>query len=95
MAVISSSPGDRGSARELAANSQTVIVFVVLRILVIFAVVTLANMNTSLLAPSGRPLRRQKLAIVGLAWLSRTVSGCTAAAGPVRCSRGAAAVWAA
>jgi hypothetical protein len=39
----------------------------VLRILVIFAVVTLANMNPSLLAPSGRPLRRQKLAIVGLA----------------------------
>jgi amino acid transporter len=39
----------------LVANAQTVIVYVVLSILTLFAVVTLANMNPSLLAPSGYP----------------------------------------
>jgi amino acid transporter len=40
---------------KLVARAQTVIVYVVLSILTIFAVVTLANMNPSLLAPSGYP----------------------------------------
>ncbi len=40
---------------KLVANAQTVIVYVVLGILTFFAVVTLANMNPSLLAPSGYP----------------------------------------
>ena len=39
----------------LVARAQTVIVYVVLGILVVFAVVTLVNMDPSLLAPSGYP----------------------------------------
>jgi amino acid transporter len=38
---------------KLVANAQTVIVYVVLGILSVFAVVTLVNMTPSLLAPSG------------------------------------------
>ena len=38
---------------KLVANAQTVIVYVVLGILTVFAVVTLVNMNPSLLAFSG------------------------------------------
>jgi amino acid transporter len=40
---------------ELVAKAQTVIVYVVVGILCVFAVVTLVNMNPSLLAPSGYP----------------------------------------
>ena len=40
---------------KLVARAQTVIVYVVLSILTLFAVVTLANMHPSLLAPSGYP----------------------------------------
>ena len=40
---------------KLVARAQTVIVYVVLSILTLFAVVTLATMNPSLLAPSGYP----------------------------------------
>jgi amino acid transporter len=40
---------------KLVARAQTVIVYVVLGILTLFAVVTLANMHPSLLAPSGYP----------------------------------------
>jgi amino acid transporter len=39
----------------LVARAQTVIVYIVLGILVLFAVVTIGNMNPSLLAPSGYP----------------------------------------
>src|SRR5262245_3595073 len=39
----------------LVANAQTVIVYVVVGILSFFAVVTLANVNPALLAPSGYP----------------------------------------
>ena len=39
----------------LVASAQTVIVYVVVGILVVFAVVTLVNMDPSLLAPSGYP----------------------------------------
>ena len=47
---------------KLVAKAQTVIVYVVLGILTIFAVVTLVNMNPSLLAPSGYPpLQRHRL----------------------------------
>src|SRR6516165_7409949 len=40
---------------QLVANAQTVIVYVVLGILTLFAVVTLVNMHPHLLAPSGYP----------------------------------------
>jgi amino acid transporter len=40
---------------KLVARAQTVVVYVVLSILVIFAVVTIANIDGSLLAPSGYP----------------------------------------
>src|SRR5689334_19894599 len=43
---------------QLVANAQTVIVYVVLGILTVFAVVTLANMHPHLLAPSGYPPAR-------------------------------------
>jgi nicotinamidase-related amidase len=46
---------------KLVANAQTVIVFIVLGILTFFAVVTLANINLSLLAPSGYPPLRDFL----------------------------------
>ena len=47
---------------QLVATAQTVIVYVVLGILTVFAVVTLVNMNPSLLAPSGYPpLQRHHL----------------------------------
>ena len=38
---------------QMVARAQTVIVFIVIGILVLFSVVTLANMNGALLAPSG------------------------------------------
>src|SRR5690242_6538511 len=40
---------------QLVARAQTVVVYVVLGILSLFAIVTLVNMNPSLLAPSGYP----------------------------------------
>jgi amino acid transporter len=40
---------------DLVVKAQTVVAYVVLGILVVFAVVTLANINGSLLAPSGYP----------------------------------------
>ena len=40
---------------KLVVRAQTVIVYIVLGILIVFAVVTLANMHPSLLAPSGYP----------------------------------------
>src|SRR5260370_1037571 len=42
---------------QLVANAQTVIVYIVLSILTLFAVVTLVNLNPHLLAPSGYPAR--------------------------------------
>jgi amino acid transporter len=55
---------------KLVANAQTVIVYVVLGILVIFAVVTLANMNPSLLAPSGYPPLRDIVSSVALTFFA-------------------------
>jgi amino acid transporter len=55
---------------KLVANAQTVIVYVVLGILVIFAVVTLANMNPSLLAPSGYPPFRDIVSSVALTFFA-------------------------
>jgi amino acid transporter len=55
---------------KLVARAQTVIVFVVLGILTIFAVVTLVNMNPSLLAPSGYPPLRDIVSSVALTFFA-------------------------
>jgi amino acid transporter len=54
----------------LVAGAQTVIVYVVLGILVVFAVVTLANMHPALLAPSGYPPVRQIISSVALTFFA-------------------------
>jgi len=54
----------------LVANSQTVIVYVVLTILSVFAVVTLVNMNPSLLAFSGYPPFRDIISSVALTFFA-------------------------
>jgi amino acid transporter len=54
----------------LVAKAQTVIVYVVLGILVIFAVVTIANMNPSLLAPSKYPPLRDIVSSVALTFFA-------------------------
>ena len=54
----------------LVANAQTVIVYIVLGILCIFAIVTLANMNPSLLAPSGYPPLRDIVSSVALTFFA-------------------------
>jgi amino acid transporter len=54
----------------LVAKAQTVIVYVVLGILVVFAVVTLVNMNPSLLAPSGYPPLRDIVSSVALTFFA-------------------------
>jgi amino acid transporter len=55
---------------KLVANAQTVIVYVVLTILTVFAVVTLANMNPHLLAPSGYPPFRDIVSSVALTFFA-------------------------
>lgn len=55
---------------KLVANAQTVIVYVVLGILTVFAVVTLANMHPSLLAPSGYPPLRDIISSVALTFFA-------------------------
>jgi amino acid transporter len=55
---------------QLVANAQTVIVYVVLGILCVFAVVTLANMNPSLLAFSGYPPLRDIVSSVALTFFA-------------------------
>jgi amino acid transporter len=55
---------------KLVANAQTVIVYVVLGILVVFAVVTLVNMDPSLLAPSGYPSLRLIVSSVALTFFA-------------------------
>ncbi len=54
----------------LVAHAQTVIVYIVLTILVIFALVTLVNMNPSLLAPSGYPPFRDIVSSVALTFFA-------------------------
>lgn len=54
----------------LVANAQTVIVYVVLTILSVFAVVTLVNMNPSLLAFSGYPPFRDIISSVALTFFA-------------------------
>jgi amino acid transporter len=54
----------------LVARAQTVIVYIVLGILVVFAVVTLVNMNPSLLAPSGYPPLRDIVSSVALTFFA-------------------------
>src|SRR3954451_13687764 len=55
---------------ELVARAQTVIVYVVLSILVVFSIVTIANMDTSLLAPSGYPPLRDIVSSVALTFFA-------------------------
>jgi amino acid transporter len=55
---------------KLVARAQTVIVYIVLGILVLFAVVTLVNMNPSLLAPSGYPSFRHIVSSVALTFFA-------------------------
>jgi amino acid transporter len=55
---------------KLVARAQTVIVFVVLGILTFFAVVTLVNMNPSLLAPPGYPPLRDIISSVALTFFA-------------------------
>ena len=55
---------------KLVANAQTVIVYVVLGILTIFAVVTLVNMHPSLLAPSGYPSLQDIVSSVALTFFA-------------------------
>ena len=54
----------------LVAGAQTVIVYVVVGILVVFAVVTLVNMDPSLLAPSGYPPLRDIISSVALTFFA-------------------------
>ena len=55
---------------KLVANAQTVIVYIVLGILTVFAVVTLVNMNPSLLAFSGYPPFRDIISSVALTFFA-------------------------
>jgi len=55
---------------QLVAKAQTVIVYVVLGILVLFAVVTLATANRALLAPSGYPPLKDIVASVALTFFA-------------------------
>jgi amino acid transporter len=55
---------------QLVANAQTVIVYVVLGILTLFAVVTLANLNPHLLAPSGYPPLKDIISSVALTFFA-------------------------
>ena len=54
----------------LVARAQTVIVYVVLGILILFSVVTLANLNPSLLAPSAYPPLKDIVASVALTFFA-------------------------
>jgi len=55
---------------QLVARAQTVVVYVVLSILSVFAVVTLVNMHPSLLAPSGYPPFREIVSSVALTFFA-------------------------
>jgi amino acid transporter len=55
---------------QLVASAQTVIVYVVLGILTLFAVVTLVNMHPHLLAPSGYPPLRDIISSVALTFFA-------------------------
>src|SRR3954470_1017352 len=55
---------------KLVAGAQTVIVYVVVGILVVFAVVTLVNMDPSLLAPSGYPPLQDIVSSVALTFFA-------------------------
>jgi amino acid transporter len=54
----------------LVANAQTVIVYIVLGILAVFAVVTLANMHPALLDPAGYPSLRHIISSVALTFFA-------------------------
>jgi amino acid transporter len=72
---------------KFAAKAQSVIVAVVLASVAVFIVVTLANMNTDLLAPSGHPSFSKIVASVALtffAYLGFNVITSTAGPHPAR-----------
>ena len=54
----------------LVARAQSVIVFIVIGILALFAVVTIANMDSTLLAPSGYPPLREIFSSVALTFFA-------------------------
>jgi amino acid transporter len=54
----------------LVARAQSVIVFIVIGILAVFAVVTIANIDSSLLAPSGYPPVREIFSSVALTFFA-------------------------
>lgn len=54
----------------LVARAQSVIVFIVIGILAVFAVVTIANIDSSLLAPSGYPPLREIFSSVALTFFA-------------------------
>jgi len=54
----------------LVARAQSVIVFIVIGILAVFAVVTIANMDSALLAPSGYPPLREIFSSVALTFFA-------------------------
>jgi amino acid transporter len=55
---------------QIVARAQTVVVYVVIGILVVFAVVTLANMNAAMLAPAGYPPLRDIVSSVALTFFA-------------------------
>jgi amino acid transporter len=55
---------------QIVARAQTVVVYVVIGILVLFAVVTLANMNATMLAPSAYPPLRDIISSVALTFFA-------------------------
>lgn len=55
---------------KLVARAQSVIVFIVIGILALFAVVTIANLDTALLAPSTYPSFRQIFSSVALTFFA-------------------------
>jgi amino acid transporter len=69
-AIIVVMTGVNIAGSKLVASAQTVIVYVVLGILVLFAVVTLVNMDPSLLAFSGYPPLRDIVSSVALTFFA-------------------------
>ena len=55
---------------QLVARAQSVVVYVVIGILLLFAAVTIANLNPALLAPSGYPPFRQIVSSVALTFFA-------------------------
>jgi amino acid transporter len=70
VAIVVVMSGVNIAGSHIVARAQTVIVYVVIGILVLFAVVTLANMNTAMLAPSAYPPLREIVSSVALTFFA-------------------------